>query len=645
MGKLLSRNPVFQSRSEALRARERHDIARDAIETFAVDAHRPALTFVDSVGVIDRWTFEDVAHAASRWGALLRSRGLRPGDRLLVQVGSTPAWPTVHIGALRVGLVPIPCPSTLDADAIGFWAERSGTRIVVTDRPRAGVAADGDMTVDLVVVGEVEADLAELPVNEPRRDPAPEAVAFMFVSGATGAPEQGAYGDADTPAARPELQAWLDTRPGDLAWCSSATRWEESIWNVLLGPWSHGAEIVLHEGHFDPEQRFELLQRLGVTVLCQTADEYRSMATHSSIARFDLARLRQAVSVGGPLDPEVAETFRDLFGLDIVDRFAQTQSTPAAADAHAPRSLPAPVEPPRPTPADDFTADDVGGLEESAGVDGRQDVPTLGAAPAPAVAELSRESEQQPNEAQPEQDPESERRDEAEARRRATAMANEDKQRRKQEEQRLRAEAKAAADDARREAKERRVEEQRAEQERRTKAREDERRRKEEAQRLREEAAATAEQIRRQAKELAAEEQRAEQERHAKAREDERRRKEEAQRLREEAAATAEQMRRNAKEQRQAAAGGTDADAQARKDTRRRFRIGSRKTATSQDLGPGNTGEEQEPEDELNYELIARLSRYGSSQPRQGMPTPTHRADLRADPPTSGTGPVEPEAE
>jgi hypothetical protein len=595
MGKLLSRNPVFQSRSEALRARERHDIARDAIETFAVDAHRPALTFVDSVGVIDRWTFEDVAHAASRWGALLRSRGLRPGDRLLVQVGSTPAWPTVHIGALRVGLVPIPCPSTLDADAIGFWAERSGTRIVVTDRPRAGVAADGDMTVDLVVVGEVEAELGELPVNEPRRDPAPEAVAFMFVSGATGAPEQGAYGDADTPAARPELQAWLDTRPGDLAWCSSATRWEESIWNVLLGPWSHGAEIVLHEGHFDPEQRFELLQRLGVTVLCQTADEYRSMATHSSIARFDLARLRQAVSVGGPLDPEVAETFRDLFGLDIVDRFAQTQSTPAAADAHAPRSLPAPVEPPRPTPADDFTADDVGGLEESAGVDGRQDVPTLGAAPAPAVARPPQGSEQHPH---PEQDTESARRDEAEARRLATAMANEDKQRRKQEEQRLRAEAKAAADDARREAKERRVEEQRAEQERRTKAREDERRR-----------------------------------------------KEEAQRLREEAAATTEQMRRNAKEQRQAAAGGTDADAQARKDTRRRFRIGSRKTATSQDLGPGNTGEEQEPEDELNYELIARLSRYGSSQPRQGMPTPTHRADLRADPPTSGTGPVEPEAE
>ena len=485
MGKLLSRNRVFESRSEVLQARERHDIARDAIETFARDSQRPALTFVDRVGVIDRWTFEDVAQAACRWGALLRSRGLQPGDRLLVQVGSTPAWPTVHIGALGVGLVPIPCPSTLEPDVVRFWVESSGARIVVTDRPRAGAAADGEMNVDLVVVGEVEAELGALPVDEPRHDPAPEAVAFMFVSGETDASER-VGSDAETPAARPRPQAWLDTQPGDLAWCSSATRWEESIWNVLLGPWSHGAEIVLHEGAFDPEQRFELLQRLGVTALCQTADEYRSMAAHPSIARFDLARLRRAVSVGRLLEPEVAETFRDLFGLEIVDRFGQAGNTPAAADADAHRSVSASVESPRPVQADDFSVDEIGALEESAGGDGQHHLPEREAAPAPAVAEPTQGSEQQPDTAQLERDAEHERRDEAEARRLAAATAataKEDRRRRKLDEQRLRGEAKAAADKARREAKERRLAEQRADQERRARAREDERRRKEEAER------------------------------------------------------------------------------------------------------------------------------------------------------------------
>ena len=431
MGNLLSRNRVSASRSEAVQARERHYRARRALESFAVDSHRPALTFIDGVGVIDRWTFEDIAHAASRWGALLRSRGLRPGDRLLVRVGNTPAWPAVHIGALQVGLVPIPCPAALDADAIRFWVESSRARIVVTDRPRAELAPDRELPVDLVVVGEVRAELGGFPEDGPRHDLAPEAATFMFVSGATDAPDHEVYADSGTPTARPEPRAWLDTHRGDLAWCSPATRWEESIWNVLLGPWSRGAEIVLHDAGFDPEQRYELLQRLGVTVLCQTADEYRSMATHPAIARFDLARLRQAVSVGGPLDPGVARTFQDVFGLAIDDRFVPAVSMPTVPDAPEPL----------------------------------------------------RGAERLPAEAQPEQAARPKRRDEAEARRLATAVASEERRRRKQEGQRLRAEAKAAADEARREDEERRAEEQRAEQERRARAREEEQHRKEEADR------------------------------------------------------------------------------------------------------------------------------------------------------------------
>ena len=37
-------------------------------------------------------------------------------------------------------------------------------------------------------------------------------------------------------------------REGDLVWCTAGTGWAKAIWNVLLGPWSSGAEIVVHEG-------------------------------------------------------------------------------------------------------------------------------------------------------------------------------------------------------------------------------------------------------------------------------------------------------------------------------------------------------------------------------------------------------------
>ena len=37
----------------------------------------------------------------------------------------------------------------------------------------------------------------------------------------------------------------------DLVWCTAATGWAKSLWNVLLGPWSCGAAIVMHEADFD----------------------------------------------------------------------------------------------------------------------------------------------------------------------------------------------------------------------------------------------------------------------------------------------------------------------------------------------------------------------------------------------------------
>ncbi len=43
-------------------------------------------------------------------------------------------------------------------------------------------------------------------------------------------------------------------------------------------------------GGFDADERFDLLQRLGVTVLCQAPTEYRLMAKLPTMARFDLSR-------------------------------------------------------------------------------------------------------------------------------------------------------------------------------------------------------------------------------------------------------------------------------------------------------------------------------------------------------------------
>ena len=61
------------------------NFGRDVVEALALEApDRRALTFVDSVGVIRRLTFHDVALGAARWSRLLSEQGVAQGDRVLI---------------------------------------------------------------------------------------------------------------------------------------------------------------------------------------------------------------------------------------------------------------------------------------------------------------------------------------------------------------------------------------------------------------------------------------------------------------------------------------------------------------------------------------------------------------------------------
>jgi acyl-coenzyme A synthetase/AMP-(fatty) acid ligase len=113
-------------------------------------------------------------------------------------------------------------------------------------------------------------------------------------------------------------------RDGDLVWVTTATGWSKSARNVFLAPWLRGAAAVLHDARFDPDERLALIEREGVSVLCQAPTEYRMLAHRTDLR--PLPSLRRLVSAGEPLDVEVMEEFRDVLGLDICDGYGQTET-------------------------------------------------------------------------------------------------------------------------------------------------------------------------------------------------------------------------------------------------------------------------------------------------------------------------------
>ncbi len=347
---------------------ERFNFARDVVEQ--ISAEQFALTFVDTAGEVSRLTWGEVADGAARWSGVLAERGLRRGDRLLVLVGKTPDWHLILLGALRLGLVTIPCSEMLRAKDLDFRMRHSGASLLVAHRDAAAEVA-GMNVLFLDEAGEP----AAIPQCE---DTLAEDAAFiLYTSGTTKDPKGVTHTHAYTYAKRMQAEHWLDARPGDLVWCTAGTGWAKSIWNVFLGPWSRGAEILLHEGPFDARERFELLERLEVTVLCQAPTEYRLMAKLDDLGRHDLSRLRHAVSAGEPLNPEVIKAFRDAFGITIYDGYGQTENTLLVANT--PRSEVKPGSMGLPTPGHDVAVVDERG--EVVAVDTEGDIAVRGHPP------------------------------------------------------------------------------------------------------------------------------------------------------------------------------------------------------------------------------------------------------------------------
>ena len=353
-------------------APDRFNFTRDVVE--AQDPGKLAVRFRDKGGNIRDLTFGDISDSASRWAGVLR-RSVAPGDRMLVLVGKTPEWFGVMLGGLKIGAVAIPCSEMLRAKDLDFRVRHSGAGLLVADPgSRAEVEAMAE-SPEIVYVG--EAELGD--TDRETADTAADDNAFiLYTSGTTKDPKGVVHTHRYTWAKRAQAERWLDAKPDDLVWCTAGTGWAKSIWNVLLGPWSCGSAVILHEGGFGPEERFRLIGELGTTVLCQAPTEYRLMAKLDDLSQYDVSRVRHMVSAGEPLNPEVIRAFEDAFGKVIHDGYGQTENTLLVGNLPGAEIRPGSMG--LPTPGYDVRVIDFEGEESPAGEEG--DIALRGDAPA-----------------------------------------------------------------------------------------------------------------------------------------------------------------------------------------------------------------------------------------------------------------------
>src|ERR1700754_1432724 len=132
---------------------ERYNASRILFDNLARDnGARVALT-----GPAGTRTYAELCIEAAQWGHGFLSLGLQRGDRILLFLDDTPAYPAAFFGAVRAGLVPLLINTLTPPDLLQFYLSDSGAKVAVTDAEFASrfdaEACKDTLLQTLIVVG------------------------------------------------------------------------------------------------------------------------------------------------------------------------------------------------------------------------------------------------------------------------------------------------------------------------------------------------------------------------------------------------------------------------------------------------------------------------------------------------------------
>ena len=149
----------------------------------------------------------------------------------------------------------------------------------------------------------------------------------FFTSGTTGPPKRVGHTAVSYPVGHLSTTVMMGSRPGDIHHNLSAPGWAKWAWSSFFAPFNVGATTTgLKFSLLDGEQYLDAVSSHKVTTFCGPPTAWR-MFVNMNLSSFDLSCLRQSMSAGEPLNPDVIEKWKKHTNTEIRDYYGQTEST------------------------------------------------------------------------------------------------------------------------------------------------------------------------------------------------------------------------------------------------------------------------------------------------------------------------------
>ena len=311
-------------------------------------------------------TYFDLYREVSQFANVLKSLGVKKGDRVALYLPLIPELAIAMLACARIGAIHSVVFGGFSAESLRDRINDSECKVLVTadggyrrghivalKKVADEAVADTPSIEHVVVVRRGASPLAGATLNAGRDrwyhelmqdasakcDPEPmdseDMLYILYTSGTTGKPKgivhtTGGYlvGTYAT------TKLVFDLKDDDVYWCSADIGWVTGHSYVVYGPLANGATVLMYEGAPDWPQKdrfWSLIERYGVTVFYTAPTAIRAFMRWGTEwpEKHDRSSLRLLGSVGEPINPEAWVWYYRFIGGErcpVVDTWWQTET-------------------------------------------------------------------------------------------------------------------------------------------------------------------------------------------------------------------------------------------------------------------------------------------------------------------------------
>jgi long-chain acyl-CoA synthetase len=273
--------------------------------------------------------------SSARIAALLKAKGVEPGDRVGLMLPNVPYFPAIYYGILRAGGVVVPMNVLLKGREVTFYLQDPGAKVAFAwygfaEAAEEGAAQAGSELI-LVKPGEFEQLVV---AHEPDPDVADrsesDTAVILYTSGTTGKPKGAELTHANLLRNCGVVAGFAEFGEGEVLLGALPLFHSFGQTCTMNGAVSSGATVTMLP-RFDPEKALQIIQRDQVTVFQGVPTMYNALLHAEAADSTDASCLRLCMSGGAAIPVELIRAFEDKFGCAILEGYGLSETSPVAS--------------------------------------------------------------------------------------------------------------------------------------------------------------------------------------------------------------------------------------------------------------------------------------------------------------------------